>query len=90
MTAITRNNKKNRQQDQVKPEEPQQDAEDLNSEVSINHQLNQQDPNNETALQSYKLYVKTTVKEITESLKKMEAAFPESKQEVATALNLCN
>jgi hypothetical protein len=30
------------------------------------------------------------VKEITESLKKMEAAFPESKQEVATALNLCN
>lgn len=92
MTAITRNNKKNRQLEQQQPEEDQQqpqDHSDPNSEVSINHQLNQ-DQTNEAALQSYKQYVKTTVKEITESLKKVEAAFPESKQELGTALGLCN
>lgn len=90
MAAITRNNKKNKQQEQHE-EEPHPEHEDPNSEVSINHQLNQQnDQANDTALQSYKQYVKSTVKEITDALKKVEAAFPDSKQDLGTALSLCN
>lgn len=60
-------------------------SEAMQSEVSIHHQLAEN-----SALLSYKQYVKNAIKDITESLKKIEGSFPESKAEIGSALAICN
>jgi hypothetical protein len=88
MIKIKRNNKKNRKEEQQEQEAEilvEENLSEDNSEISINHQLE-----NNNALHSYKQYVKITIKEITDQLKKIETNFPESKQEIGSALTLCN
>ena len=88
MVSIKRNNKKNRGEEakQELADNPEENAsEAMQSEVSIHYQLAE---NN--ALLSYKQYVKNAIKDITESLKKIEGSFPESKAEIGCALAICN
>ncbi len=74
MTSITRNTKK------TKASATKQ--EDDQSDISINHQLEQEN----APLVNYKQYVRNTAREISESLKKIEG---EARPEIAAALALC-
>lgn len=64
MTNIKRNTKKSKK-DEKMLETPEQNSDNEQSEISINKQLE------ENALPNYKQYVRNTVREISESLKKL-------------------
>lgn len=69
MVSIKRNNKKNRSEEakHEQVDNPEENAsEAMHSEVSIHHQMAEN-----SALLSYKQYVKNAIRDITESLKKI-------------------